>query len=364
MKDSPNLTAALTFSGSPAGARPNALQLVTAAVQADRAIYWFIVAYSLAVSLIGLAVGAQRKVLPLTLYVGAIQLALMLALFVVAGCGIWALKSRNALESFKANLSRAVAHAPNLLVLIALCIFMVVFSSMKQMLTDVVPFYADASLANIDAFLHGHDAWRIAVSVMPVSLVHALEALYLQFWGASLFAATIAVLYLPALRGIRHQYLWTFLIAWTLLGNLIAGCLMSAGPVFYQNVTGSARFSELMAYLSAHTHQAWIHGFLWRAYSGLQPGVTGAGISAFPSMHVASATLCALVAFRVGGWLRWVGIAYCASITFGSILLGWHYAVDGYFSILATVVIWKVVGRRLDRQDTTARGSQPPFRQR
>jgi len=31
-------------------------------------------------------------------------------------------------------------------------------------------------------------------------------------------------------------------------------------------------------------------------------------------------------------------------ILFGSVLLGWHYALDGYFSIIATISIWKIVG--------------------
>lgn len=119
---------------------------------------------------------------------------------------------------------------------------------------------------------------------------------------------------------------------------------MSAGPVFYENVTGDARFAGLLAYLARNSGQEWVQVFLWSAYSGAQPGVAGAGISAFPSLHVASATLCVLLAANAHRWLLWIGMAYCAVILFGSVHLGWHYAVDGYFSIAATVLIWKVVG--------------------
>lgn len=54
----------------------------------------------------------------------------------------------------------------------------------------------------------------------------------------------------------------------------------------------------------------------------------------------------------MGGWVKWAGIANCALILFGSVLLGWHYAIDGYFSIAATIVIWKIVGRKWGKPGT------------
>ena len=33
---------------------------------------------------------------------------------------------------------------------------------------------------------------------------------------------------------------------------------------------------------------------------------------------------------------------FCALILFLSVYLGWHYAVDGYFSILALTGIWQL----------------------
>jgi hypothetical protein len=48
--------------------------------------------------------------------------------------------------------------------------------------------------------------------------------------------------------------------------------------------------------------------------------------------------------------LMWTAAGFCAVILFGSVHLGWHYAVDGYFSIIATVAIWKIVGWALSRK--------------
>ena len=69
------------------------------------------------------------------------------------------------------------------------------------------------------------------------------------------------------------------------------------------------------------------------------------GISAMPSLHVAIATLCALSAWQANRAFGCVMIAYTAAIVFGSVHLAWHYAVDAYFSIIATILIWHFPGR-------------------
>jgi membrane-associated phospholipid phosphatase len=87
---------------------------------------------------------------------------------------------------------------------------------------------------------------------------------------------------------------------------------------------------------------------LWAAH--VSPEVKlGAGVSAFPSMHVASATLFALTAWSTDRRFGWLMIAFLAYVQFASVFLGWHYAVDGYASMIGTAVIWLVVGWALKR---------------
>lgn len=71
----------------------------------------------------------------------------------------------------------------------------------------------------------------------------------------------------------------------------------------------------------------------------------GGGISAFPSLHVAIATLNAIYLWRFGGLLRWAGAAFLVVIQLGAVDLAWHYGIDGYASMLATPIIWVVAGR-------------------
>ena len=69
------------------------------------------------------------------------------------------------------------------------------------------------------------------------------------------------------------------------------------------------------------------------------------GISAMPSIHVAMAVVFALLGMRVNCWLGIVLIAYAVIIQIGSVILGWHYAIDGYVSIILTILLWKLVGK-------------------
>lgn len=316
-------------------------------VRRDAAFHGFVAVYALAGLLIGIAAGVPHKFAPLT-YAGMVAVSLPQPLaLLLAGMGVWSLRSPRPLQALRANLGKVLMtphSVAGLLLFASLLIFMGVFTSVKTMLTDVVPFFADRYLADLDRLLHGRDPWLYAIAVVPPQLTLALEALYFGVWGLLLSGSMLAVLLLPRLREVRSQYVWTALVIWPLLGNVIAGAAMSAGPVFYDRILGDARFEGVVAHMVQHSrYQEWAHAYLWKFYISGEAGA-GAAISAFPSMHLANATLLVLLASRVRRWLMWAAAIYCGLILFGSVYLGWHYAVDGYFSIAATVLIWKVVG--------------------
>ena len=70
----------------------------------------------------------------------------------------------------------------------------------------------------------------------------------------------------------------------------------------------------------------------------------GKGISAMPSMHVATSVLFALVAWQTHRKLGIVLTVHAAAVMIGSVHLAWHYALDGYIGALLTYGIWRAAG--------------------
>jgi membrane-associated phospholipid phosphatase len=234
-------------------------------------------------------------------------------------------------------------------------LFASTFTYFKAAIPLLHPFAWDARLAAWDEALHGgHAAWEWLQPIFGYPYATAVINVFYHLW----FFVTYGVLVWQALSlgrpRLRMQYLLTTLLLWSLVGNLAATALSSAGPVYFGRVTGLADpFAPLMAYL----HQAndvvpvmalQVQDMLWQAYSGNGADI-GAGISAMPSLHVATTFSYALLGFAVRRWLGILLAGFAALIMIGSVHLGWHYALDGYAGILCTVLIWRAVGWVLDR---------------
>lgn len=76
------------------------------------------------------------------------------------------------------------------------------------------------------------------------------------------------------------------------------------------------------------------------------------GISAMPSIHVAMSVIFLLSSYCISKTIGIVFLAYLVIIQVGSIILGWHYAIDGYVSIMASILIWTISGKIIDYSES------------
>ena len=75
-----------------------------------------------------------------------------------------------------------------------------------------------------------------------------------------------------------------------------------------------------------------------------------------PSLHVLQAFFIAFITMRVGKITAVAGYSFAFIILVGSVVLGWHYAVDGIIGFFAAIVFWKISHpitlRAIERKDS------------
>lgn len=213
----------------------------------------------------------------------------------------------------------------------------------KAGLPELHPFAFDATLAKLDHALHGRSPWRYLTWFTRPEPLRLIDAFYTT-WYLAFVAVVVAWGWAkPSPR--RRQFLTAMMLTWV-VGSLAAILVSSAGPIYYTRVTGMHdHYTELLARLQAVPLAAnRLHVLLWETY--VHPSATFAkGIAAFPSLHVAMPALYAVSTPPRWRGLRWLWILLTVITFIGSIVLAWHYALDGYAGILLALGCWWVAGR-------------------
>jgi hypothetical protein len=228
---------------------------------------------------------------------------------------------------------------------LAIAVFLVgisAFSTYKHQLPNWVPFFADHALARWDEAIHAGQPWRYAHLVAPDEAADFLLVLYGPLWFLQFIGGFLIAAFIPD-RAVRLRYITAFAMVLLILGTVGRMLGSSAGPIFYDRLFGGTEFADMMAALAATRGGAKMimaSDYLYQMYSSGAVGF-GAGISAMPSIHVAAAVLNALFLASFNRWLGLVGWVYASAIMFGSVYFGWHYALDGYVSIVAVLLIWR-----------------------
>ena len=242
-------------------------------------------------------------------------------------------------------------------------VFFSFFTSAKNLIPFIQPFAWDPILAEWDRALHfGKHPWEWLHPVLKVAFVTSVISFFYKLWFFNKYVMVFWQAFSMKRPHLRAQFFITMLLAWIINGFVIALIFSSAGPCYFHHFYPDLPnpYAELMDFLRA-SHEKMVVMDLWAMDYLLQAYQTKAsnlfsGISAFPSMHVCVALLNALVGWRIHRKLGMIFSVYLVFIMVGSVHIGWHYAVDGYASLVTTTIIWLIVGRFFpkDKEQETA----------
>lgn len=260
------------------------------------------------------------------------------------------------IAQFLADMKNLIGDAERMangaLSLLLITLFIGTFSYFKSIVPFLNPFQWDVKFAELDRLIHfGFDPYTLLAPVFASPLATTiLNALY-HLW----FFMVYFIVFLASFSSRKSQsgsiFLLAFVLTFAIGGNLLATVFSSAGPVYYERLGYGGDFTPLMEMLNGfnETMPVWalsVQEALWQSHTN---GGPISGISAMPSMHVASTTLLALYGFR---YARWAGVLlglFAVSIMVGSVHLGWHYAIDGYFGAALAVICWRLSITLTDR---------------
>lgn len=294
---------------------------------------------------VGLYYGVYSFVLPPTFFLIIASRALYFALIV---------RPQRPFAMLVADLRRNIAMPQRLAQAVPMLCFVPLlvgtFSVFKAAIPLIHAFSWDPRFEQWDRWLHGGVApWELLQPILGYPLVSFLINVCYNGWFFVLWFACIWQFFTLRAPQRRMQFLLSTMLSWILIGSVLATFFSSAGPCYFGRIeSGLDPYQPLIAYLhqANESYPLWAldtQQMLWDGYS-LGRLNLGAGISAMPSMHVAIATLLALLGWQTSRRLGIALAAFLLLIMVGSVHLGWHYALDGYVSIACAALIWWATG--------------------
>jgi len=230
-------------------------------------------------------------------------------------------------------------------VMLALLLFSKATLEFKPEIPFINGFKWDETFVLWDRALHmGIDPWRIVQVFMGHPIITFIANMTYSLWVLILTGIWVFVAFHRKPNVIHTRFVISFMLTWWIGGCVMALIFSSAGPAFYGRLglTSPDPYADLLVYLNSIHNEfpMWVtqtQDKLWNGYIGTTQPL---GLSAFPSMHNASAVLFALMFCHVSkGWGRFFN-AYAILIFLTSVHLGWHYAVDGYMGAIVAFACW------------------------
>ncbi|WP_288942345.1 phosphatase PAP2 family protein [uncultured Roseovarius sp.] len=325
----------------------------------NRLLYLIVSLYILAVSAIGLMVGQPLFTQTMT---GLLTMGLTLAPTFLLVLYIWhffnlavIIRPERPIQRFFGDMRAGVLDGDKILngtlALIAMVFFFSTFNFAKDKITYFQPFVWDSYFADLDRILHFGRApheWLYPLFGTPLATT-ALNAAY-HFWFFLMYFLVFMACYDRRSRAQSTAFLFAVVICFVFGGNILATLLSSAGPVYYQEMGFGTDYVPLMdmLYRFNEISPVWALHVQEMLLEAHHMGGAIKGISAMPSMHVATTVVMTCYLFTWRRWAGWLMVGFTTIIMIGSVHLAWHYAVDGYLAIPVALVSWWL-GQKLTR---------------
>jgi len=240
-----------------------------------------------------------------------------------------------------------------------ICIYLVivVFGSVKSLIGLVLtPHGHDYLFIAIEKFIHGgrlpHEYFGFVFE--NSTWLYSIDFLY-GLWFFLMYVILAGIVFQPPGTPGRMQYIVSFCLCWTIIGNVLAALGASAGPIFWEYYLPDPNpYESLLATLDQLEGERnmfctrFRDAMLYMMHNDRLVDMNGP--AALPSVHVAMATLFTLYSWKYCRVLFIPTLIYLVIIQLGSFLLSWHYALDGYVGAAAMVAIWLVVGRYVENK--------------
>lgn len=178
-------------------------------------------------------------------------------------------------------------------------------------------------------------------------------------WFFVMYAAMVYNIFCDENIRRRMQFIWVMFLTWAVLGGILATVFASAGPVFYatfyKDEANVYQFlTDYMLTIKEDIGAVYYIQEKLMDWHNSQRILTSNAISAMPSLHIAIAWLVVLYAGQINRWLCVLATVYLVCVTVTCVYFGFHYAIDGYASIILVSLLWLVVGKCLDRANPGA----------
>lgn len=230
------------------------------------------------------------------------------------------------------------------IVLISIKIVLLIHTIIKQVIPLINSSCYDQEIAKIDTVIHfGKDPAGLLKWIGHESTtIRVVDYVYFSWYYVKGVMLTIFTL-VPNRK--LHKSFFTSLFAVWIFGGLLALAFPSVGPVyvnpdFYHN-------------MNAPIAQG-IQSKLWFHYTELKKNLQKPsiylyeGVAAIPSLHVAVVALYGFEMLSLSRFAAGLLFIYLLAIQVSSVILGWHYAVDGYLGILIAWICHSVTRKILN----------------